>query len=150
MRASKKDYDYKFKETEKLLNNYNIIKAKIENIKIELNNIDIEDLRAIDYSEDKISNTNAFNSSVENTIIKAEKEKERLEKELIHCCNTINKIDNALTTLKDIELKIIKMRYIDKNNNSWYNISKSVNLDKANCMSWRSKAINKISKIVFL
>ena len=93
----------KFKNTEGLLYNYTSLKVKIKNLKLDLENIEFEDLQAIQYDQDKLSETNAFSSSVENNVIAKDKQIEIINRKIRYYQNTIAKIDNALENLSDSE-----------------------------------------------
>ena len=95
MRIKKATTD-KFKNTGGLLYSYNSLKVKIKNLKLDLENIEFEDLQAIQYDQDKLCETNAFSSSVENNVIAKDKQIEIINRKIRYYQNTIAKIDNAL------------------------------------------------------
>jgi hypothetical protein len=97
---------------------YSIIKSS----KLKLNNLDIEieELKE-DYQgatgityEERTGPTNSFNSSVENEVLKKEKEINRLLRKKSSKERLIKKIDNALETLEYEEKEIIKLRCIER------------------------------------
>lgn len=148
MRIKKATTD-KFKNTEGLLYSYNSLKVKIKNLKLDLENIEFEDLQAIQYDHDKLSETNAFSSSVENNVISKDKQVEIINRKIRYYQNTINKIDNALESLSDKERKLVEMRYLRSEPCSWVYIATEMQLDVTSCHNHRNKTINKISNMLF-
>ena len=63
----------KFKITEYMLYEYKYIDDKLDILKFKLEAMKNDvSLNSIDYSDDRVSPTNAFNSSVENEVVKRE------------------------------------------------------------------------------
>jgi DNA-directed RNA polymerase specialized sigma subunit len=133
---------YKFKDIDKL--------NQLADIKIKqlLNDVSI---KAISY-EEKSSPTNAFNSSVENEVIKRDehitdkiehlkkdKESRVIEKELIN---------TTLELLEDDERKLVELRYFSKPTRSWTSIAQDLNQSVDNCIKVRRKVIDKISTFI--
>ena len=101
-----------YSQIEGILYNYKLIIASIENNKLKLENLELEDgATAITYGEPS-SKTNKFNSIVENATMKNIERKENLKKKIAIDTNTIHMIDNALEALSDLEKTIIKMFYM--------------------------------------
>ena len=139
----------KFKNTEGLLYSYNSLKVKIKNLKLDLENIEFEDLQAVQYDHDKLSETNAFNSSVENNVISKEKQIQIINKKIRYYQNTIAKIDNALENLSDSEKKLVEMRYLRSEPCPWMQIAREMQLEVTNCYKRRNNIIKKISDMLF-
>lgn len=138
-----------YKKTDGLLLNYKIIKAEINNLELEIEEIksEYDGVKAVGY-EERTGKTNAFNSSVENEILKKEKlirdlMKEKRSKEIL-----ISKVDNALTILEEEEIKIIKLRYFEKM--GWNKIGILTNRDGDYCGRIKRKAVNKISELIWV
>ena len=139
----------KFKNTEGLLYNYTSLKVKIKNLKLDLENIEFEDLQAIQYDQDKLSETNAFSSSVENNVIAKDKQIEIINRKIKYYQNTIAKIDNALENLSDSEKKLVEMRYLRSEPCPWLQIAREMQLEVTNCYKRRNNIINKIATMLF-
>ena len=148
MRIKKATTD-KFKNTEGLLYSYNSLKVKIKNLKLDLENLEFNDLQAVQYDNDKLSETNAFKSSVENTVISKEKQTQVINKKIRYYQNTISKIDNVLENLSDSEQKLVEMRYLKSEPCTWQYIASKMQLDVTNCYKKRNNIINKISNMLF-
>lgn len=148
MRIKKATTD-KFKNTEGLLYSYNSLKVKIKNLKLDLENIEFEDLQAIQYDHDKLSETNAFSSSVENNVIAKDKQIEIINGKIKYYQNTIAKIDNALENLSDSEKKLVEMRYLRSEPCPWLQIAREMQLEVTNCYKRRNNIINKIATMLF-
>lgn len=148
MRIKKATTD-KFKNTEGLLYSYNSLKVKIKNLKLDLENIEFEDLQAVQYDQDKLSDTNAFSSSVENNVISKEKQMQIINKKIRYYQNTIAKIDNALENLSDSEKKLVEMRYLRSEPCPWLQIAREMQLEVTNCYKRRNNIINKIATMLF-
>ena len=148
MRIKKATTD-KFKNTEGLLYSYNSLKVKIKNLKLDLENIEFEDLQAIQYDHDKLSETNAFSSSVENNVIAKDKQIEIINRKIKYYQNTIAKIDNALENLSDSEKKLVEMRYLRSEPCPWLQIAREMQLEVTNCYKRRNNIINKIATMLF-
>ena len=139
----------KFKNTEGLLYSYNGLKVKIKNLKLDLENIEFDDLQAVQYDKEKLSNSNAFSSCVENNIVAKDKEIEQLNKKIRYYQNTVSKIDNVLESLSDNERKLVEMRYLQSEPCMWANIAAEIGTDTSNCHRIRNKIINKIANMLF-
>ncbi|AQS10582.1 hypothetical protein CLOBY_27270 [Clostridium saccharobutylicum] len=141
-----------FKKTEYHLYSYKDIDKlnQLADIKIKqlLNDVSI---KAISYDE-KSSPTNAFNSSVENEVIKRDehiKDKiEQLKKDKEN--RTIEKelINTTLDLLEDDERKLVELRYFSKPTRSWTSIAQDLNQSVDNCIKVRRKVIEKISTYI--
>ncbi|MBV7275442.1 DUF722 domain-containing protein [Clostridiaceae bacterium UIB06] len=145
---SNKEQDL-YKKTDGLLLNYKIIKAEINNLELEIEEIksEYDGVKAAVY-EERTGKTNAFNSSVENEILKKEKIINELLKEKRSKERLISKIDNALTILEEEEIKIIKLRYFEKM--GWSKIGILTNRDGDYCGRIKRKAVDKISNIIWI
>ena len=80
-----------FKKIEKILYDYKYIDNKLDVFRFKLEHIKNDvNISSIDYSKDKISSTNAFNSTVENAMLDRESNIAALE-EKIKDSKTTNK-----------------------------------------------------------
>ena len=127
---------YTYKKRCKVLKQYDL---DIEEIRLKYLDGDI---RGIDYSADKVQTSN-ISSTVEQQVIKAEKEVAKLLKakklKEIH----YNKLELALEDLTDVEQKIIEYKYF-RNYYTWNTVSRSIGLNRTSCIDYRNKLINRI------
>lgn len=138
-----------YKKTDEILSNYKAIKAEINNLQLEIEEISSEydGVKAVVY-EERTGTTNAFNSSVENEILKKEKLINKLLKEKRSKEILINKVDNALAVLEEEEIKIIELRYFQ--NMGWNKIGILTNRDGDYCGRIKRKAVNKLSELIWI
>lgn len=138
-----------YKKTDGVLFNYRIIKAEINNLELEIEEIksEIDGVKSIGY-EERTGSTNAFNSSVENEVLKKEKLMHKLLKEKASKQRLINKVDNALNILDEEEREIIKLRCFDKM--GWNKVGILTNRDGDYCGRIKRKAVNKLSELVWI
>lgn len=138
-----------YSQIEGILYNYKLIKASIENNKIKLENLELEEqedgVSAITYGEPG-SKTNKFNSATENAAIKNIERKERLKRSIKKTIRRettqIKMIDNALKALPETERKIIEMFYIE--GNQWRNVAFEINYSVRQCINLRNEAMGNI------
>lgn len=142
-----------FGKTEYALYNYPELDIKLKSIDIDIEMLknDIT-LKAISY-EEKTGPTNAFNSSVENEVIRREEivedQIQKLKKDKLLYSARKMKIENSLSLLTPEDLKLVKLRYFTKPKNSWVAIGLDLNMDRVTCMQRRNKIINKLSEYIF-
>lgn len=91
------------------LENYNSYKAGIENLKQNIEDI-AEEGMGISYDNEPVSGGNAFNSVVENAVIKMDKLE--IQKRIKTMCNIVNNIDKALASLNDMEREVVINRCV--------------------------------------
>lgn len=142
----------RIKELERILNKYKTIDLKLENIEDRMNVI-VEDIKIVGVSyEQKGSPTNAFNSNVENEVIRrAEQNSEELAS-LIKAKNEVflfkNVVYRALSTLEKTELDIIIMRYLHKDKKSWVEIGMTLGFEKDYCCKKRNSILTKLEPML--
>lgn len=142
-----------FKKTEKTLYDFKNLDLKIENIELHINRL-VNDVSYAGVSfEERSSPTNAFNSSVENEVIKRE---EHMSKELNHLIkmksDTImlkTLVTNALDTLKAEQYKLVELRYFQKDKKTWLEIGMTLGIDKDNCCKLKNEIINKLTEFIY-
>lgn len=145
--------EMKYNQVEGILYNYKLIKASIENNKLKLENLELEDpedaMPSISFGEPS-SKTNKVNRGVESAAIRNIERKERLQRELSRAIkretNTIKMINNALTGLSDVEKNIIDMFYIE--NKTWLQVASEMNYSTSWCQELRCTAMDKILLII--
>jgi len=131
-----------YSQIEDILYNYKMIKASIENNKLKLENMELEDgSKAITYGEPN-SNTNKINSITEKAAIKNIERKEKLKRNIALDTNKIKMIDNAIQGLSELERTIIEMFYIE--NLEWWKVAAKVCYSEGWCKAKRREAINRI------
>ena len=144
-----KHNDPLYKKIEAILYNYNLNKAQIKSLNLEIEymkNI-YGDLNSISYKE-KIKSTNKFSSIVENELIKKEDEIKKLENKKRLKEVEIEKVNIALSVLDDREKGIIEMRYFEKYSN--IQIAAKLYLTEQHTTKIKSAAINKIAKLLLV
>lgn len=141
-----------FIETEELLKDYNNMVYMIEMFKkeIEIYEREYSGCGSITY-EERTQATNKFNSSVENEIIKRERETAKIKARLDEKMLLKNRIDYAIDSLKlKEERDLIKLRYINSPQLSWGNIARHLGYDKDHCRKKIApRAIRKIANFIF-
>ncbi|CEJ75444.1 RNA polymerase sigma factor [[Clostridium] sordellii] len=149
----------KFKEAEGKLFNYNLTKAEmnclkldIEKIKININdNYDYNLLSSIGY-EERTGKTNHISKPTEKQVIKKEKEIEKAIKDKYKAMKEkeieIKKIENALTILTDEEVDLVNRRYFSNKNLGWAYISTMMSMSESKCKQMRVEIIDKIKGLL--
>ena len=138
-----------FKKIEKILSDYKYIDNKLDVFRFKLEHIKNDvNISSIDYSKDKISSTNAFNSTVENAMLDRESNIAALEEKIKELEYNKQLIDKSLTVLEDTELKLVKLRYFSKDKMTWIAIGHELGFDKDYCMKLRNKIINKLMDLI--
>lgn len=138
-----------FKKTESVLYNYSMLKAEIENLNLEIEQLENEygGLGAISY-EEKSGATNKISDSIANEIIFKEKESYKLKKLKRSKEILLFKINNALDALNDNERKVVNYRYYEKR--TWQEVGYRLSLDHNYCCNaLRPVIINKLSQMIY-
>lgn len=126
------------------LREYKAYKCSIENLNQLV--IDIaEEGMGIDYSRDKIGQTNKFSSDVENKVIKLEKYD--VERRIKSMSNVVNAIDKAMESLTDIEKQVITNRCI--NGLYFYQFCYQINVSERTTKRIKKEALKKMSIVIF-
>lgn len=132
-----------YKATEKFLHNYNSLKASIENMKQEIEEMDYREISAIDYEKEPTSETYAFHSATEESAIYAAERKNLLEKRIKITESKLERIDRAIEALNDTEKQVITERYMG--GKQWWQVAYSVQYNERWCKEIRRRAVNKIA-----
>lgn len=142
-----------FKKTEKILYDYKNIDLKIKNIDLYIDRL-INDVNVAGVSyEERTGPTNAFNSSVENEVIRRD---EQINEEL----NRLKQVKKDLITLKELvtnaiesldqeDYKLVDLRYFQKNKKTWIEIGMSLGVDKDTCCREKNRIINELTKYIY-
>lgn len=139
-----------FKKTERMLYNYSMLKAEINNLGLEIEELEneYEGIGAISY-EERSGNTNKISDSVANEIIFREKEIYRLNKMKRSKEILLSKINNALEVLDENERKVVHYRYLN-GKRTWMQVGEILSMDSNYCCNTlRVNTINKLSKMIF-
>ncbi|SHE61804.1 siderophore-interacting protein [Clostridium fallax] len=141
--------DNNYRKTEGILYNYIDIKTEIKNTEIDIQELkaEYEGVSGISY-EERSTPTNKFNSSVENELLRKENLIKKLIREKDSKQRLINKIDNALEPLDEIERKIIEYRCI--RGYGWTKVGVMLNMDGDYCGRIKRKVINKIAPNIWI
>lgn len=135
------NYDME-RQIEEWLNDYNYMKAFIAELEDELSHKGEENM-GIDTSNEPVSKTYKFNSTVENAVVSSEKTYEILKQNKI----TVKKIDAALAALNETEFKIVKNRCID--GKYYYQFTYEVGISERSCKRIKKGAIKNMRKAIF-
>lgn len=113
--------DY-YKATERMLYNYEPLKASIDIMKLELREYEYIGCRGIDYSIEKTGDTFNINKSTEDEAIKVVNKKELLINDIAKTERKIERIERGLKLLDPLEIKIIEYRYFRPHKYTWLEI----------------------------
>lgn len=136
----------KFKQTEKMLYDYKYIDSKVNILQFKLEKLQNDiTVSGLDYSKDKISSTNSFNSVVENeTINRDSGEIKIIDQEIKQLQYQKKLIDMSLPLLEEEEQRLVKLRYFSKDKRTWINIATEMNMTSDNCIKIRKRIIDKL------
>lgn len=140
----------KFKRTEYHLYKYKDIDTlnELTDIKIKSLENDISS-KSISYDE-KSAPTNAFNSDVENEVIRREEhiynKIDHLKKEKQGRLNQKELIEKVMNLLSLEEKRLIELRYFNKDKISWTSIAMKLNISVDSCIRLRRDIIIRISE----
>lgn len=141
-----------FKSTEGVLYNYQLLKAEIHNLELEIEELkdDYQGVGAISY-EEKSGPTNKVTSSIENEILHKEKLINNLERIKRSKERLLSKINNAIESLNETEQLFIKYRYTSNVKRTWEQVGALMNLDSGYCCNViRPLVINKLSCLIYM
>lgn len=144
----KKEY---IKKTIIWLKMYEPLKASIEIMESDIKRErEKGNIKSLDYSRDKISETYKFSSVVENESIQNIDRIYLLEKKIEITKYTLEKIDKALKVLPKAEKKLIGMRFTTGEYYTWKEISDEIGYSIAHCKGYlKDRAIEKISVAIY-
>lgn len=132
-----------YKATEKFLYNYNSLKASIENMKQEIEEMDYREISAVNYENETTGETYAFHSTTEEAAVYTADKKSLLEQRIKTTEGKIERIDRAIKALNDTERQIITERYI--NGKQWWQVAYIVKFNERWCKEIRRRAVEKIA-----
>lgn len=136
-------YNIEYKRVEAMLYNYKNTIAEIKILKrdLEILENDYRGTGGISY-EERISPTNAFNSSVENEVIKRAEKIQKLKNNIRLKEIEIENINDAVESLLDDEQTFIKERFFNKRSNKY--IASMFNIAEQTSCDYKNKIINKL------
>ncbi|WBW97581.1 sigma factor-like helix-turn-helix DNA-binding protein [Oceanirhabdus sp. W0125-5] len=127
------------------IKDYRNLRAEIDRLKIELEELQDASLKAVQYRE-KLSPTNKITSAVEEQVIKTEKKISEI-KCTIRCKEReLRKIDNALTVLDEREVDVLKLKYIE--GKSWETVCYKLDRSYSRAKQIERKALEKIGHLI--
>lgn len=125
-----------------ILKQYKMLQSELENIEIIYSQYSKNILKPVDTTRDYISKTNAFSSNTENMAIYLLDYKESITKLKLQ----IDIINNSLKCLDEREKKIINLKYFE--NNSWREVSNSIELCDKWCKEIKREAFKKLIRTI--
>lgn len=139
-----------YKRTEELLNNYKMLKISIDNMKQEIEEIKKEGdtgVGSIEYDKEKVSPTFKITSQVEDIAIRNIEKVERLQRRIEVTESKIQRIDNAIHGLNDIEMEVVQLKYIE--GLKWWQVAYKIRYSERHCKRVRTDAIKKLAIGIF-
>lgn len=140
-----------YSHVEGKLYNFKSMKVELNSYKIDLEYLDKEyqGCKGKMYTS-STSKTNSLYSSVENELLKKEKQKEMLEFKIKQKEFEIKKIENALNLLDDEEMALVKFRYFSNTVKppSWSLVALRVGYTELTCRNMRDRIIKKLYSII--
>lgn len=130
------------------LKKYRELKASIRSIELKIDELNdginsVEDILQVVKYGDKIQSTNKFHSNTESTVINRMEKLEELERTKRVIEREIDKIDNSLTILDDVELQVVRMLYIESK--KWETICYSLDRSYSHLKRIEVQAVKKLS-----
>lgn len=124
--------------------NYNMNKIYLDDLEVTINHLKENDgLKGISYDSISTSPTNLTSDSTGDTAISNAEIMDRLVTRLEKGRQELETIDKMLSRLTEIEVKIIKMFYI-QGNTPWWKIAYEVQYSERQCRNIRKKVIDKM------
>ena len=137
--------DNLFKKVEKRLYEYKNLDIEIEHLNIQM--------QIVGYSssiyQEKVGETNKITNTVEDEVLRRDKEIEKIKK--IKELKELEKrvIENALQSLDCIEMEFFRLFYNSENNDSVEFIANKLHLTRRHMYRLREKVVHKIMKILY-
>lgn len=139
-----------YRRAERLLHNYNKIKAEIKNIDLEIDDIknNYMGITAIDISREYTSETYSISDTVVKEVLKKEEMIDYLEHIKKIKINQVKKVDNALASLKEEERNFIKLRCI--NNVPNWKVALTYSITEEGSSMRKRRIVDSIKHLLFL
>ncbi|MBU5292807.1 DUF1492 domain-containing protein [Anaerosalibacter bizertensis] len=136
--------DKYYKNIERLLYNYNMLKINIEIADKQLEELKNEDgMNAITYDKEKTSPTFKITSQTEDTAMRNIAAEDLIIKRKEKLKNKLEIIKMLLDGLNEAERKVIEMYYFE--NLQWWKVAYEVKYSERHCKRIRTEAIKKLS-----
>lgn len=136
--------DKYYKNIERLLYNYNMLKINIEIADKQLDELKESDgMTSITYDEEKSSPTHKFHSQTEDTAIRNITVEDLIIKRKEKLRNKLEILNLLISGLNNIEKKVIEMYYIE--GRQWWQVAYEVKYSERWCKHIRTEAIKKLS-----
>lgn len=133
----------KYKEIEKMLYDYKMLKISITNLEKDIEFLEDEDgVSGIEYEETKVSPTNAFSSIVENVMLSKTEKEEYLTRLIERNKRKLESIDNAVEGLTDIQRTVIKQKYFE--GQQWWQVAGEIGYSESTVKRHRKEAIKSL------
>ena len=133
-----------YSKVEDLLKNYNMKKINIENLKQEIEYVKEDtEMKGISYDGVSTSPTNEIKSIVESTVLGNMEKVSYLEHLIKRHQVDLDKLDNALEALEDVERTVVVEKYI--NAKQWWQVAIVVRFSETHARRIRKQAIKKLS-----
>ncbi|GAA0240256.1 hypothetical protein [Metaclostridioides mangenotii] len=139
-----------FKSIEGKLFSYKNIDNEIKALELEIEDVKNEyrGCKSIVY-EEKVNNSLAKSSSIENEVIAKERKIEHLEYTMRKKEIERKKISNALETLDKQENEFFEYFYLPERKPSFVSISQRMFIDRSQCYRVRDKVVDKFAKMIY-
>lgn len=134
-----------YRVAEKYLYNYRPLKASIENMKKEIEDLDyyVVSSKSLENKGGPVYN----NSIIENAVINIDEKRNDLEMEIRRLENKLRRIDKSLEILGETEKYIIEERYFEEK--EWWKIAHKLRYSERWCKELRRRAVKKIAISLF-
>lgn len=131
----------KYKKVESMLYNYKNTQAEIKILKrdLEILENDYKGAIAISYDE-KTQSTNAFNSTVENEVIRRAERIQQLRNKIRLKEIEIENIDDALETLNPDDKLFVVEKYFNKRSNKY--VASLLNIAEQTACTYKNRIVN--------
>lgn len=135
------------KEIESYLNNYNLIKGRVGDLKLQ-----IEELReeyeglSSKFIGNGLSKTNKISSFVENEVFNRQERINFIEFEIKKKQFLLNRIDNAIDSLDEKDKMFVKLKYIEHKSNC--DVAEALNLSVEYITEKRKVVLKNVAKIM--
>lgn len=137
----------KYKQMEKMLYDYKYTKGYIELRKADLQALEYEGVKAVQYSTPSVQ-TSGISDPVAMEFERLEKQRDFLQRTIREKERAIEKIDFAVKLLDDIEQKIIEMKYFKGSRNQ--SIADNLGYSKKQIERIKKKAIHRLISVIWI
>jgi len=136
-------------KTIEMLEEYDSLKASIENMTREIKEIEQEEatISGIDYNKEKITTSQNTGSSTENEALKKIAKVERLQKKIEITDSKIKRINTALEVLDETDRTILENLYIKAR--PYFAFTHKVFMSERQCRTRKNRALTKVMKSIF-